>query len=321
MADNKRINIMTSCDDNLAKQLLVLLQSIADNLSDKEVYFYLFHTAISHENIELLKKQCTFYGMIHFEEVVIPNPEAYEELTLGGGRWCKEAYYSLCVHELLPEDVDRVLYLDAGDVIINGNIDEYYFADFEGKSIFATLRRFKLENGFASIYDADDMAVKKHLKAIVEGVFNSGSFVMNIEKLRKEGYSIEDYQFLSRTLQETLGGEQRPYLGDQGLLSAAFIGDIKYYGYPKVWDLWFMPFNFGVWYFNARHQLPGYDARIIHFSGTPFKPWKAKYPIYLERFQNKDELHPMSELKLGQAEYYYLWHEYAIKAENTLRQL
>ena len=45
------------------------------------------------------------------------------------------------------------------------------------------------------------------------------------------------------------------------------------------------------------------------------------YPIYIERFQAGRKLRPLSELKLGQAEYYYLWHEYAIMTDNLLTQL
>ena len=38
--DNKYINIMTSCDEKLAKQLPVLLQSIADNITTHPVKFF-----------------------------------------------------------------------------------------------------------------------------------------------------------------------------------------------------------------------------------------------------------------------------------------
>ena len=299
---------MTSCDDNLAIQLPVLLQSIADNLSDKDVHFYLFHTSVSKTNIELLDKLCKYYGMMHLHEVVIPNPEDYEVLTKAGGGWCKEAYYSFCAHELLPRDMERILYLDAGDVVINGKIDGFYFGDFEDCSLLVTPGRYKKKDNQLIVYDAEDLADKNALEGMVNGIFNSGSYVMNLEKMRREGYSMKDYQFLSRTLQEVLGKKEKAYVGDQGLLSVAFAGDIKYFGYPQVRNLWFMPFDFGVWYFDRMKELPGYDPRIIHFSGVRFKPWKGKYPIFLERFQDKSQLHPLSDLKLGQAEYYYLWH-------------
>ena len=43
------------------------------------------------------------------------------------------------------------------------------------------------------------------------------------------------------------------------------------------------------------------------------------YHLFLEEFQEKENLRSLRELKLGQAEYYYLWHEYAIKAAQALR--
>lgn len=60
---------------------------------------------------------------------------------------------------------------------------------------------------------------------------------------------------------------------------------------------------------------------MIHFAGTFFKPWNGSYPIFLSRFQKKDKLRSLGELRLGQAEYYYLWHEYAILTDGILNRM
>ena len=59
---------------------------------------------------------------IHFREILVPHAEVYSELAEYGTGQTGEAYYSLCSHLLLPDEIDRVLYLDAGDTTDeNGN--------------------------------------------------------------------------------------------------------------------------------------------------------------------------------------------------------
>jgi len=79
-----------------------------------------------------------------------------------------------------------------------------------------------------------------------------------------------------------------------------------------------MPYNFCLWYYDKMNEKPDYTPAIIHFAGTAFKPWNGTYPVFLERFQKKEQLHSMDELKLGQAGYFYLWHEYAILTNTIL---
>lgn len=179
---------MTSCDEKLAKQLPVLLQSIAENITTHPVRFFLVHRSVSQKTIHLLKKMCAYYGTITFEDILITNPEPYDELAKHGGGWAGEAYYSLCAHELLPEDMDRVLYLDAGDVLVLKNIDEYYFGDFAGKSLLVTLRCYKTSGNQALLFEPEDFQDREFLEGILSGVFNSGSYVLNLDKMRTEGY-------------------------------------------------------------------------------------------------------------------------------------
>ena len=316
MEQNKRINIMTSCDQKLAKQVPVLMQSIAEYLPDREVHFYLFHSSIERATIVLFEKFCKKYGSICFHEVVIPNPEDYVKLAGPGGGWNGEAYYSLCAHEFLT-DIDRIMYVDAGDVIITGNIDEYYFDDFGNKSLLVTGGRFKAIQNYSFLFEADDMGNMELLKGILRGLFNSGSYVINLEKLRKDGYSMADFLFLSNRIVEVMGTDGQVYFGDQGLLSAAYVGDLKVFHFPQIANVWYMPYNFCMWYFNAFDSKPEYDTRVIHYAGA-VKPWRIKYDTFVEAFQNREELIDRSNLKLAQVDYYSKWYECAVKAEQVM---
>ena len=224
---------------------------------------------------------------------------------------------------LLPDEIDRVLYLDAGDTLIVGDIAPYYHYDFQGKSLVATGSRYKPYNGNLELFSADDLGDwKEGLPGILRGIFNSGSYMMNLDKMRKDERTLADYQYLSLKLRELFGDDNHNiYWGDQGLLSATFVGDVRYYGFPEIRNLWYMPYNFCLWYYDRMNEKPNYSPAILHFAGTAFKPWNGTYPIFTERFQKKEQLHSMNELKNGQAGYFYLWHEYAIMANTILDKI
>ena len=146
--------------------------------------------------------------------------------------------------------------------------------------------------------------------------------MMNLDKMRKDERTLADYQYLSLKLRELFGDDNHNiYWGDQGLLSATFVGDVRYYGFPEIRNLWYMPYNFCLWYYDRMNEKPNYSPAILHFAGTAFKPWNGTYPIFTERFQKKEQLHSMNELKNGQAGYFYLWHEYAIITNTILEDI
>lgn len=320
MKKESTINIVTSCDENLVKYIPILLQSIAEALIDKNIRFFFLYYSISEISLQSLEKQCMLYENMEFRKIQIDQNdiESYRVLASMGGQWCPEAYFSIMAHELLPADVDRVLYLDAADTFITGNIDEYYFSDFEEKCIIATAIRYKEINNESYIIDEDDIENPLGLEAITRGLFNSGSYVMNLDKMREDGrYTLSSYLELA-SLVKQLRGKEQAYWGDQGFLSIVFVGNIKYYGYPEIKDYWYMPYNFCLWYYNSKTEDPDYTVGIVHFAGA-VKPWLVSYPTYLKQFQS-GQLHAQENLKDGQAYYYMLWYEIALKTQSLLEQ-
>ena len=314
--NTRKINIMTSSDERLLPQLKVQMEAISRNLPMRNVNFFLLHDGKAPKIVESLHFFAENYVNLHFSDVVIKQPDMYNSLsTLGGAEWGGAAYYSLCAYQYLPSEIDRILYLDAGDTLILDNIDNFYFADFHGRSLLATPVCFKDGGGYPVLFGKNDLFDSAHTTRILRGLFNSGSYVINLEKARMVGLTIEDYWEFAKALCSLTGKETKVYWGDQGFLSALFVGDIHFFRYPEIKNLWYMPYNFCLWYFDRMIQKVDYKPCILHYAGGSFKPWYGAYPIFCERFQERGKLHDLNELKLGQAEYYYLWHEYAILAE------
>ncbi len=209
------------------------------------------------------------------------------------------------------------------------NIDDYYFDDFEGKSIIATALRYIRSNGQVVPYEKEDLMRGDLFAEIAHGLFNSGSYVINLEKLRNENYTIDNYLLCAEMMydikdhipkdyfkdQKHLGhwGDQ-VYWGDQGFLSLMFVGDIKYFAYPKTKNIMYMPYNFGIWYFN-RSDILQYNISIIHYTGDgEKKPWYMKFPKFLKRFQDKDKLYPLDNVNPNLIDCYKIWYGYALRA-------
>ncbi len=322
-----RYNILTSSDNTLAPQIAVSLTAMAKNLAHAHIDLYLLHSQISPENIKLLTDLCNGYGNISFHEVIVPDPESYDPLVRAG-RWYRETYYPLCAHQLLPDTMDRILYLDAGDTLIIGDIAPYYNCDFEDNFLIVTPQKYKPQGDRFVLYSSDDLSPEKgYLPDILEGIFNSGSYMINLKKMREAAIDITYYHNLTDWLQKAIAGpgdQKGPfvYFGDQGLLSAAFIGYLKYFGYPQINYVWYNPYNFCIGYYHYVEQKPAYQPAVLHFAGVPFKPWKAKYPIFPERFhRSSGNLRSLNDLKPQQVEYYLLWLEYLFLTDKVLSLL
>jgi len=301
--ENKRINIMSSCDEGYAKLLPPQLLSISENLVSMgyEIHYYLFHSRVKEEIIEAINTYSQTLG-IAFHSVKILETEPYIEIASKGGSWAYEAYFTLDCHLHLPQEVDRILYIDAADVLILRDIGDYYFSDFDGCSLLCTCARYRIgKKNEAVVYEKEDLIYKSNAEGILRGLFNSGCFVLNIDKLRKKIHSLDEYIIFKNSLEQMYPSKNPIYYGDQGLLSIAFVGDIKYFGYPQTRNLWFQPYNFCLWFFDRAKEIcggnPWYTPSVVHFAGA-IKPWKLTE-------QN------INELKPGQWPFYKIYEMYS----------
>ncbi len=315
-------NILTSSDNTLIPQIAVSLTAMVKNLSSDFIDFYILHSQITSDNLQLLSALCSGYGNIAFHEVRIDNPEIFDPLVQAGS-WFRETYFPLCAHQLLPDTVDRALYLDAGDILVLGDISPYYACDFEDNFLTVTGTHHKTDNHSYIQFSPDDINIPAFLPGILEGLFNSGSYMINLKKMRETKIDISYYYHLT----EQLGSlkpktEEFVYFGDQGLLSAAFIGKMKYYGYPQIQDQYYWPYNFCLGYYDHFDHKPDYQPAILHFAGVPFKPWKANYPMFPKRFQTTGGTpRELTELKPILIEYYFLWLEYLFLTDQIMTML
>ncbi len=309
-------NIMTSSDENLLHQVEILLYSIGVNLTEDEVDFYFFHRGIADDKMRGMCSVAEHFTNIRLHFIIVEDVENYDYMASHGGGWAGEAYFSLMAHTYLPQDADRVMYVDAGDVIFTGDISKFYCEDFEGKSILASNIRTYVEDK-PIMYDFDDLSDPASILGMLDSTFNSGSYLINIDKLRSEGRSMEDYLEVVQLCEELRGkDETQIYFGDQGFLSFCFVGDIKYWGYPENPNLITTKYNFTMGWYRLFEGEPPFKPSVVHFVGG-VKPWRIIYAKQLRRIICEPDRNKQ-DLLLGQEQWYCLWHEYAMAVEKIL---
>lgn len=129
------MNVIYSSDDNYARHVGISITSLYDHCRDMaDLDVYLIDDGISPENHQRLDLIAQKYGrQIHY----IPFGPHKEKLSLNN-KWELpiSAYARLFVAEMVPETLDRILYLDC-DTVICDSLRDLWETDMQGKTIAA----------------------------------------------------------------------------------------------------------------------------------------------------------------------------------------
>lgn len=107
----------------------VTIQSIKDNRGTGELHIHVLSDSLSENSLALLKK----FGV----EVHIVNDDGIFR-DIDTREWPIYTLYRLFLPNILGAEVHKVLYLDC-DVIVNGNLDELFSINMEGKAVAGCL--------------------------------------------------------------------------------------------------------------------------------------------------------------------------------------
>ncbi|HGA1235869.1 TPA: glycosyltransferase family 8 protein, partial [Streptococcus suis] len=126
------MNILFTLNDAFVPQVAACMGSIMRTLNEEDTcHFYLFSDGISQQNKEKLNQFVTDGGN-KLTIVELENLESYFDFEVDTNGWASVVLARLLVDKLLPEEVDRIIYLD-GDTLVLENIRELWEVDLEGK--------------------------------------------------------------------------------------------------------------------------------------------------------------------------------------------
>ena len=252
------MNVVISINKKYVPIAYVMMTSLFKNNGSEAIDLYLLHSELEEEDLYSLRKLADIYGNrlipLYVDREVFPKDLPTSKL------WSIETYYRLVLLKLLPDYMERILYLDV-DIIVQDDLRDLYYGDFNG-------------NHFIACDDADpygkNFPGRKEMfhEAFEEGYryFNAGVMVWNLSFLR-ENYTAEDYFELAARYDFKLTAV------DQDLLNLMHWGHITYadgrYNYfARIRS------NAGDGIEDAR------KAAVIHYLSE--KPWNADgyhYPI------------------------------------------
>lgn len=235
-------NIAIAPNKPYANYMMVLMQSLFETNSDKKLFFYVLY----HELSERERNRIQVFVETNGADIsfVLVENELFSGFPMEE-RFSSEAYFRLIVQDVLPKEVDRLLYLDC-DMIVTGDINELYHTELEDKYFAAC--------GFSTQCECGDE-------------FNSGMLLFDMEKMRRD-ISLKTYQALTKKLSSDF------YL-DQALLNAQFAKDgVKY--------VWKQKYNFTCPFYRKfadkiKKEMPSYtleDIVVVHFAGPGIRPWQ-----------------------------------------------
>ena len=260
------MNVLISVNRSYLDKAATMLHSLRRNHNDDEITVYLCNRSLTCGEVEKLRKYLDKRLKMILEVVDMPMTE-FDQLSDGNERFSVEVFYRVLAQFILPESVERILWLDA-DILICGSIHEFYYQDFDGKLLAACPD---------IAWNREDIErIKRNLELPEEHVyFNSGVLLLNLEELRKKTTSKE-------IIQNALNISEHLNYPDQNLLNYLYTEQVKYCDFHK--------YNCQAEIFGelTPEQVDG--IVILHFAGCR-KPWlfyylhdlgKAAIPYYKE---------------------------------------
>lgn len=253
------MNILIATNSYYLMPTKVMISSLIKN-NKNIINFYLLQSDLKQNELLSLKDFITKFKGVKLITLDV-NTELFSELTLYD-HLSKESFYRLLAHEILPGDIERVLYLD-GDIIINNSIEELYNMSFiengEEKSFIVCEGKGISKRNY-EIYD--NLAIPHDTK-----YFNSGVMLMNLKKLRDTISINEFFSFITNH-------KDRLLYHDQDVLNGLFYDDVKYVN----WEI----YNKTILHIHSKKEENETlkDAKIIHYAGSD-KPWNYNYMSWL----------------------------------------
>ena len=266
-----KMNVLVTLDAGYLGPLTVMLRSLLDN-HDCDLDVYVMNSGLTMEHLEQVRCGVEAYcgaedtkrmGLID----VKVDPKMLENAPITD-RYPQEMYYRIFAAKFLPQELDRVLYLDPDMVIIN-SLDSLYQMDLG-------------EDWFAAASHVGPVLEKINgirLQSEEPGPYiNSGVMLMNLEKLREEQDVQQVFDYIERMKDALI-------LPDQDVISALYGGKIReidHYRYNMTERVYAAeqldPIPSAI---NERWVIR--NSSVIHYCGIN-KPWKEHYLGKLDMF-------------------------------------
>lgn len=274
------MNVVLASDDNYVPLLTIAAVSfLVNNQKDfNEFNIFILDDGITENNKNKIEAVLKEYNCnISFIKTKKIEDLDFKVLSLERGELPSLTTYArLFIPSLLPEDVDKVLYLDCDSIIVDS---------------FKQLWQEDISNYYcAAVRDCSNTSFMEALGVSRdEEYFNAGVLFINLKKWRDDDVEEKFIEFLTNN-------QQRYYQHDQGVLNNVFKNKIKavHPKYNLQGYFQFLNYNLSRKYscieteYYSKEIMD--DARenpvFLHFCAADyFRPWKNPNHPYFKQFE------------------------------------
>ena len=243
------MNLLVSCNDHYLVPLQVMLHSFFEsNPSSSPHRICLLHAGLSARADDQVRELVERHGGEYLSLAVDPTPFEGAATRIHISR---ETYYRLLAAGYLPQEMDRVLWLDA-DLIVRKPLDSLYRMDLEGN--WAAACSYGSQMLPLILRNASALGLADPGK-----YFNAGVMLYDLDACRKVDFDTPREAFFRKDRHLLFPG--------QDLVNTLFEGHVKIVDY-RIWN-------------SMIHCIRGPEdleyarahAAIVHFPGQA-KPWK-----------------------------------------------
>ena len=238
--EGEEINMLCCIDDSYVNPMINLMYSIR-NFSSRKLCLFILTTNMSKETEKYLKEKLEYLEIeTNIKRVKLPKYDIHSS------NWSLEVYLKVFAFEYLPEEIEKVLYLDA-DVIALSNVEYLYDTDISDKLLACSI---DVDCNYPDVFN------RRRGIGIMHDYFNAGVLLFNLKKQREKWKVNEIRQIIKE--------KELPY-NDQDLLN--YICEEK--------DIKFLPYRFNFqswWELKEYNDILLINPVFVHYV-NPHKPW------------------------------------------------
>ncbi len=248
------IEVVCACDEDFLPHTATMLCSLLENM-EGGVRIWHLHDGIDSRERRRMGEFVGGYDAEYSSRAV--NNQALEGIKVGEHS-APANYFRLMIPDLLPESVERVIYLDS-DILVRQSLNELWEISLDNAPVGAV----------RTWYTEFTPQMRLGLP-YTQACFNSGVMLMDLSQWR-------DDEIAKKVLKYVRDNRKRIKAWDQDGLNAILAG--QWYRLPPKWNVFYaLPEMM-----KERYADTIADPAIIHFCGPKVKPWQ-KGNTYYEQY-------------------------------------
>lgn len=259
------MNVVYATDENYSYLTGISIVSLFENNRDEKIEVYVIGDGISEENQRHLQAIAQKYEQ-KISIIQQPDLEQMAGVKIQTTNWSLSAFARLFLPELLPQDIDRVIWLDCDTIVVDSLGD---------------LWKTELGGGTGAVRDCTSYFKRKQGFGREDWYFNTGVLLIDLEVWRNQGIEQQLIQTLVDSggvsvdvdqgiINRTLKGKIATLPERYNVISHDFIWGIRKMNFRNEWD------SEKEFYSLAERKEALKNPAVLHFVGGDMgclRPW------------------------------------------------